>query len=131
MPGIAAEFVEARRRVVAIFIGGPIPFQLVETVKRDVEPVTAFVLDDRDLERRLADLDRGDPAIDPDAVIEVNDVVPPLQLPCCCGRGSLPVAARAPQATSPAENLVVGQHPEGAHHEPAVQGADGQRHIKP
>ena len=117
--------------MVAIFIGGPIPFQLVEPVERDVEPVTAFVLDDRDLERRLANLDRGDPALDPDAVIEVNDVIPPLKLSRCSRRGGLPVATWPAQATSPAENLVVGQHPEGAHHEPAVQGADGQRHIEP
>jgi hypothetical protein len=73
----------------------------------------------------------GDPAIDPDAVIEVNDVVSPLELSRCSRRGGLPVAARPAQATSPAENLVVGQHPEGAHHEPAVQSADGQRHIEP
>jgi hypothetical protein len=67
--------VESRRRAVAVLAGGAIALELVEAVERDVQPVAALVFDDRDLERAAPHRDRVDPAVDADAVIQVDDVV--------------------------------------------------------
>ena len=49
------------------------------------------------------------------------------------GRGGrrLPVAPRPAQPPRPAEDLVVGQHPERRQHEPAVERADGELRVRP
>ena len=60
-----------------------IALELVDAVERNVEPVAALVLDDRDLDRALAHEDRLDAAIDPDAVLEMHDVVARLERHAC------------------------------------------------
>ena len=75
LPGGAAQPVDPRRRPFAVLARRPIPLELVEPIERHVEPVAAFVLHDRHLDGGLADHDRLDAAIDPDAVIEMDHVV--------------------------------------------------------
>ena len=107
--------------------GGAVPLELVEAVQRHVEPVAAFVLDDRHLEETAPDGDRLDAAVDPNAVIEMDHVVPGGQRAGGRRRRRLPVAPRPAQPPGAAEDLVVRQHPERGKHEPAVERADGER----
>ena len=80
LPPASAELVQPRRRrVVADVHGGAIALDLVEPVERHVQPVTAFVFDHRDLDRALAHEDLLDAAVDPDAVLEMHDVVAGLE----------------------------------------------------
>ena len=105
---------QPRRRLVAVVAGRAIALELVEAVERDVEPVAALVLDDRDFERRLADEDRLDAAVDPDAVVEVDDVVARGERAGGRRRRRLAVAARPAEAARAAEDLVVGEDPEAS-----------------
>ena len=118
---------DPRRRAVAVLAGRAIALELVEAVERDVEPVAAFVLDDRHLERRLAGRDRLDAAVDADAVLEMHHVVALDQRSRGGGGGGLAVAARTAQAARAAEDLVVGEDPERRHDEAAVERADRER----
>ena len=68
-----------------------------------------------------------DAAIDPDPVIEVDDVVALGQRAGRGRRGRLPVPARPPEPPGAAEDLVVGEHPQRGHDEAAVERADRQR----
>jgi hypothetical protein len=48
---------------------------LVDAVQGDVEPVAAFVFNDRDFDGALFDENRLDPAVDPDPVFQMHHVV--------------------------------------------------------
>ncbi len=79
-PAASAELVQlGGRGVVADVDPGAIALDLVDAIERDVEAVAAFVLDDRDLDRALAHEELLDAAIDPHAVLEVDDVVAGLE----------------------------------------------------
>ena len=133
-PLLATEPVQARRRrVLAHGVGGTIALDLVEPVQGDVEAVAPLVLDHRDLDRALFDDDRLHPAVDADAVLEMDDVVPRLERGDRLHRRAGAVAARPPDAPVATEDLVVGEHAKprasirGRQHEPAVEHADRQR----
>src|SRR5690606_29579859 len=84
------------------------------------------------LEHRYLDLatflrDRGDPAIDADTVIEVHDIVADLERAGESRWRRLSIPARTTQPACAAEDLVIGEHPEGRHHEAAVQCPHRQR----
>jgi len=128
LPRGRPETVQLGRRGVAV-PGGAVGLELIQPVERDVEPVAAFVFDDRHLERPAlrADRDRLDPAIQPDPVFEVHHVVSRLQRTGRRRRGRLTVTPRPPQAACAPKDLVVGQHAERRQDEPAVERADRQR----
>ena len=91
--------------------GRAVRLQLVQPVYGDVQPVARLVLDDRDLQGAVADGDRLHAPVDSDAVLEVDDVVPGLER-ARRGRGRCrAVASWPPQATRPAKDLVIRQHP--------------------
>ena len=109
--------------------GGAIRLQLIQPVQRDVEPVAPFVFHHRHFQcpALRAHRDRLDPAVQPDAVLQVHHVVSLLQR---ARRGSgrrFAVAPRPPEAARAAEDLVVGEHPKRRQHEAAVERSDGQR----
>ena len=56
----------------------------------------------------------------------MHDVVALGQRPGGGRRRRLPVPPRPPEPAGPAEDLVVGEHPESGHDEPAVERPDGQ-----
>ena len=118
---------DPRWRTISILTGGAIAFELVEPVERHVEPVAAFVLDDGHLQRGFARGDRLDSAVDADSVLEVHDVVAQRQSTGGSRRRGLAVPARPAQAARPAEDLVVGEHPERGHDEAALESPDGER----
>ena len=93
-------------------VAGAIALELIDAVQRHVEPIAALVLDDRDLDRALSDEDRLDAAIDPDAVLEVHDVVAVLERHRVERRGAADVAPRTTNATLAAEDLVIGENPQ-------------------
>src|SRR5687767_9560824 len=75
-PSLAAELMQARRRRVAVRIaGGAVALDLVDAIERHVETIAALVLDDGDLHSAFTDEDRLEPAVDADAVLEVDDEV--------------------------------------------------------
>ena len=79
-PALAAEPVQPRRRRIAETSSRrPIPLELVDAIQRHIEAVAALVLDHRDFDRALLDEDGLDPTIDPDAVLEMHDVVAALE----------------------------------------------------
>ena len=115
LPGGGAELVQPRGlggRPAVPVRGGPIRLELVQTVQRYVQPVSPFVLDDRHLEAAAVGThrDRLDAAIDADPVLQVHHVVAHLER-LRRRRQRLAVAAWPPQATRPAEDLVIGQDP--------------------
>ena len=125
-PGRSPQPVEPGRREVPVLPRGPVALELIEPVEGDIEPVAPLVLDHRGLDHRLAGHDRLDPPIDADPVVQVDHVVPLGERAGHQGGRGLPVAPGAPEPPGPAEDLVIGQHPEGRHHEPAVERADCQ-----
>ncbi len=131
LPRIAAELVQARRRLIAVVARGTVALELIQPVQRHVEAIPALVFHDRDLEGRLPDGDRLDAAVDPDAMLEVDHVVAGLELAGRRGRRRLAIAPRAPQPPGTAEDLVIGEHPEAPHHEAAIQRADRQGGVHP
>ena len=126
LPGGGSQAVQLGRRGVAV-AARAVRLELVQPVQRDVQAVPALVLDDRDLEGALADRNRLHAPVDPDAVLEVDDVVPRLERPRRGGGRCGPVASRPPQATRPAKDLVIRHHPQRRQHEPAVERAHDER----
>ena len=113
--------------MIAVAVGRAIALQLVETIERHVEPIAALVLEHRDFDDAALDGDRGDAAIDADAVVEVHHVVAQRQVAGDCRRRRLAVAARAPQPAGTPEDLVIGKDAERRHHEATVEGTDDER----
>src|SRR5207237_10360450 len=95
----------------------------------DVEPGAAFVLDHGHLETATIrpDRDRLDPAVDPDAVLEMDHEIAAPQGPGRRGGGRLAVAPRAPPPPSPAENLVIGEPSQAGYDESTVERAHHAR----
>jgi hypothetical protein len=132
-PPLAAEAMQPRRRRIRGDIARrPIPLELVDAVEWHVEAVATLVLDHRHFDRALLDEDRLDPAVDPDAVLEMHDVVATPECGNRLERDAATVTARPPDAALAAEYLVVGENADttfGArrrHDEPAIQHADGE-----
>src|SRR3954471_6541331 len=85
--------------------------QLVAAIERHVEAIAALVLHDGDLDRALPDEDRLDAAIDPDAVLEMHDVVAVLERHRVERRGTADVTASATNPTLTTKDLVIREHP--------------------
>jgi hypothetical protein len=101
---------QARWRGVAVGIaGGAVSLDLVDAIERHVEPIAALVLDHRDFDRALTDEDRLQPAVDADALLEVDDEVTRLERGDRLERRTGRVAPRAPEAALSSEDLVVGE----------------------
>ena len=66
---------DTRRRPIPILSGGPVALQLVEPIQRNVQPVAALVLHNRDLERGFADGDGLDAAVHADAMLQMHHIV--------------------------------------------------------
>ena len=82
LPSIAAEFVQPRRRRVGTDVARrAVAFDLIDAVERNVQPIAALVLQYRDLDHAALDGDRGDAAIDPDAVVEMPFGAVPGNMP--------------------------------------------------
>ena len=126
LPTGAAQLVEFGGRPVAVLPGATISFQLIQPVERHVQPVTTDILQHRHLEGAATQRDGIDTAVDTNTVIQVHHVVALLERPGSGGRRRLTVTSGPPQPTGPAEDLVVGEHPEGGHDEAAVQRTEGQ-----
>src|SRR6267378_2280173 len=95
-----------RRRVtVAISTHRAIGFELIDAIEGHIEPIATFVFDDRNLERYALRPDRDglEAAIDPDPMLEVDDVAPRGKGPRGGGADGTPIAARAPQAAGTTE----------------------------
>src|SRR3954451_4586903 len=94
-----------RRSLGRHVVSRPVALDLVNAVKRNVETVAAFVLDDRDLDCALAHEDLLHAAIDPDPVLEMNDIIARLErsetLECTPSH----VASGAPEASLAAEDF--------------------------
>jgi hypothetical protein len=109
LPAAAAELVKARwRRVVAGRWRRAISLDLVEAIQRDVQPVAALVFDHGDFHHALAHEDLLDAAVDPDAVLEVDDKVAGPEASDGFEGDAGAVATSAAQSTIAAEDLVVG-----------------------
>ena len=52
---------------------------LIDAIERNIESVAALVLDDGDLDRALTDEDRLDAAINPYAMLEMDDEITRLE----------------------------------------------------
>src|SRR5687768_4078028 len=125
---------ESRLRCVGGEVGGgTVPLDLIHPIKGDVEPVAALIFDDRNFNGALADEHLLDAAIDPDAVLEVDDVITGLERREAleCSSGCIP--PRPPESPLPPENFVIGEHAEsrklfaaGWNEEPAIEHADRQ-----
>src|SRR3954452_19000967 len=98
---------DTRWRAIAVLAGGAIALELVQSIERHIQPVATFVLHDRHLEGGLAGGDRLDAAVDPDTVLEVDDVIAQRQRAGSTRGRSLAIAARTPQPPGPAEDLVI------------------------
>src|SRR6266581_480077 len=88
---------------------GPVRLELIQAIQRYVQPGPALVLYDGHLERPAlrSHRDRLDPAVDPDAVLEMHHVIAGLERPRR-GRGrGFAIPARPPQPAGPTEDLVV------------------------
>src|SRR5262249_49914471 len=111
-PSTAAEMVQSRRRrVLRDVVRRAISLELVDTIERNVETISALVPHDGDLDRAPPDEDRLDAAIDADAVLEVHDEIAGLERQRVDRRrGGVP--ARAADAPLAAEDLVVGENAE-------------------
>src|SRR2546423_3379371 len=110
-PAFSAQGVQARRWRFGGYVGRrSIPLDLVDAVERNVEPVAALVLDDGNFDRALAHEHLLDPAIDANAVLEMDDVVARLErceaLECAARR----VSSRAAEASLTTEDLMVGEN---------------------
>src|SRR3954467_13797017 len=72
-PAFAAKRMEpGRRRIFGDICGRAIPLDLVDTVERDVESVTALILDHRDFYSAFSNEQALDATIDADAVLEMD-----------------------------------------------------------
>src|SRR5258708_1974395 len=131
-PPLSAKPVQARwRSVLADVVGGTVTLELVDTVQRHVEPVAALVLDDRDLDGALAEEDRLDPAIDADAVLQMDDDVARVE------RETIPASAdvtpTAPDTTLATKDFMVGENAQagiaiaGGNEPPSAQRTDDER----
>src|SRR5213083_2034331 len=102
---------------------GPVRLELIQPAQRHVQPGPALVLYDGYLESPTlrADRDRLDPAVDSNAVLEMDHVIAGLERPRRGADRRFAVPARSPQPAGPAEDLVVGEHPQPGEHESAVQ----------
>jgi hypothetical protein len=102
---------KTRRRRVGGEVGGrTVPLDLIDTIKRNVEAVATLVFDDRDLDRAFTDEHLLHSAIDPDAVLQVHDIISRLQRGETFERGSRCVSARPPESPLAPENLVIGEN---------------------
>src|SRR5258705_13703801 len=101
-------------RLRSVYIAGrAIRFELIYTIERDIQAVTAFVLHDGNFEGSSIrpDRDRLQAAVDADPVLEMHDVPTRSERPRCGGRHPPAKATPPPQGARAAENLVVGEHP--------------------
>ena len=132
-PSFSAEGVEPRRRCVGGDIGRrSIALDLIDAVQRNIEPIAALVFDDGDFDCALAHEDLLHTPIDPDAVLEVHDIVAGLErgeaLECAAGG----VASGAAKAALAAEDFVVGENAVSREFtarggdEPSIENADRQ-----
>src|ERR1700722_1646410 len=96
-----------RRRIGGDVARRPIPLELIDTIERDIEPVPALVLDHRHLDGARLDEDGLDPPIDPDAVLEVDDIVARLECRHGLQRDPASVPASTTDPTLATEDLVV------------------------
>src|SRR5689334_13012046 len=92
--------------------GGAVSLDLIDPVERDVETIAAFVFDHRDFNGALPNKDRLQPAIDPDAVLEVDNEIPGLERGDRLECGARRIPTRASQASFAAEDLVIGENSE-------------------
>ncbi len=136
-PALSTQFVQSRRRRIRSHVAGrAVALDLVDAVERDVQAITAFVLDHRRFYGALAHEDAFDPAVDPHTVLQVHDEVTRRQSRNAVERSSAGVAPAAPDPPLATEDLVVGEHAQTRealarrYHEPAVDHADGQRGIR-
>ena len=110
LPAIPTELVQTgRRRVCRHIAGTAIAFDLIDAVQRHVQSIATFVLDDGRFDRTFAHEDFFNPAIDPDPVLQMHDVVAGLEradgVKCRAGA----VLARTTHAAITAKDLVIGE----------------------
>ena len=75
-PAFSAELVQSGRRTVFGDVGrGSVSLELIDAIQWHVEAIAALVFQNRDLERALSGDDRLDATVDPDAVLEMDDVI--------------------------------------------------------
>src|ERR1051325_5606832 len=122
-----------RRRVCRDVVCRSIALDLVDAVKRDVEPISSFVLNDRDFDGSFAHIHLLDTTVDTDTVLEVNDVIARLERGKTLQCGARRVPSRAAEASLAAKDLVVRQHAitgeiavAGRNHESAIEHPDRQ-----
>src|SRR5439155_25516231 len=91
--------------------------------------VAPLVLPHLDLERAplRAHRNRLQAPVDPDPVLQVDDVVARLERARRRRRRRRAVAPRPPEAPGATEDLMIGEDPEPGEDEPAVQCADRER----
>ena len=110
-PTFSSQRVEARRwRLGGYVRGGSVSLDLVDAIERNIETVAALVLDDGNLDSALAHEHLLDPAINPDAVLEVHDVVAGFERGEIFQRCARDVPSCAAKASLATEYLVVGEH---------------------
>src|SRR4051812_18120878 len=97
------------RRFGADVVSRAIPLDLIDAIKRNVEAIAALVLDDGDFDRALAEKDFLHTAIDPDTVLEVDDVIAGLERGETLQRTARRVPSRASETPLAAEDFVVGE----------------------
>src|SRR2546423_8205748 len=112
-------------------VGRSIALDLVDAVKRHVEAIAGFVLDDRDFDGALAYIDLLDAAIDTHTVLEVNYVIARLERSQTLECGTSRIPSRAAEASLAAEDLVIRKYAISGkisvtrrNDEPAVEDAD-------
>ncbi len=129
LPRRRAEPVQPRRRRVPIGCG-PVRLELIQPVQRHVQAGPALVLYDGHLEGPALrpDGDRLDPAVDPDAVLEMDHVIAGPERPRRGAGRRFAVPARPPQPAGPAEDLVIREHAQPGQHESELAFVVAQDH---
>src|SRR6185503_10195000 len=75
-PALPAERMEPGRGRVTRDVGcGSIPLDLVDAIKRDIQPIAALVLDHRRFDGAFPEEHFLNSAIDPNSVLEMDDVI--------------------------------------------------------
>ncbi|OLE61149.1 MAG: hypothetical protein AUG10_02365 [Gemmatimonadetes bacterium 13_1_20CM_2_70_10] len=122
LPGRGPEPVQPRRRRVGAAVAArAVRLQLVEAVQRHIEAIASLVFDGGHVECALPHRDRLQAAVNTDAVLQVHHVVARTQRAGSRRWRRGAVAARTAQPPRAPEDLVIGEHAEAGHDEPAVQ----------
>src|SRR5215211_3856738 len=97
-----------RRRITGDVGCGPISLDLIDSIKRYVQPVAALVLDHRRFDGAFPEKDFLNAAIDPDSVLEMDDVITRGERRQALDAGAGHVASRSPNPSLPPKDLMIG-----------------------